>query len=76
MLNAYRGRSYRLCLVAAALHISEGSEREGKVTGQRVLSVKVQIDWKQRDAGKDYVGSKEYNRLRALGWMAAHYRNQ
>lgn len=37
--------------------------------GQRVLAVKVEIDWK-RQADKDL-----FNRLRDLGWQAAHYRN-
>jgi len=39
-------------------------------TAQRVLALKVEIDWKK---GR---GVEVYNRLRDLGWMAAHYRNQ
>lgn len=53
-----RGRLYRPHSVDAAERI-----------GQRVLAVKLEIDWK-RQTDKDL-----YNRLRDLGWQAARYRN-
>jgi len=36
----------------------------------RVLALKVEIDWRREES------KALYTRLRDLGWMAAHYRNQ
>lgn len=36
----------------------------------RVLAVKIEIDWRRAE------DKRLYERLRTLGWMAAHYRNQ
>jgi hypothetical protein len=61
--NAVRGCSQQPHSVAATAHHS------GRI-GQRVLAVKVDIDWRREES------KALYRRLRDLGWMAAHYRNQ
>lgn len=80
-LNAVRGRPHRPHSVAATVNSRDQSRSEeqparafaepsGNRVGQRVLALKVEIDWKREES------KALYNRLRDLGWMAARYRNQ
>jgi len=57
-----RGRSHRPCSVAAT------SNDKTRVV-QRVLALKVDVNWKDPDS------KALYNRLRDLSWQAARYRN-